>query len=86
MSTPDLENQLLRFINDDILNQSTAIDRADELLLSGLVDSISIMRLVSFIENRTGQPVPPGDITIENFSSVDRIISYLQKSVNSGGK
>ena len=58
---------------------------AFDLLGSGYVDSIGVMRLVQFTEARFGVRVPPADITIENFLTVRRIASYLQGRVAANG-
>jgi len=41
----------------------------DDLLTSGLVDSLGMMSLVAFIEEQFGVAVPPEDVTLETFST-----------------
>ena len=53
----------------------------DNLLTSGLVDSLSIMRLVAFIEEEFATEVPPEDITIENFLTIQHILDYLETRI-----
>ena len=72
-----MKEKLSRFISDDLLS-GTAVGDQDELLISGLVDSLAVMRLVSFIEQQSGLRVPPEDVVIENFASIDAIDRYLQ--------
>jgi acyl carrier protein len=72
-------NALLTFIRDELLEgrSSSGIEEDTELLQSGIVDSLGIMRLVNFITEEFGYNVPAEDITIENFSSVSVIAAYL---------
>ena len=70
---------LVDYINDKILNHRSAIDEDQELLVSGILDSLAVMNLVEYIESLTGQKVPPLDITIQNFSSVQAIDDYLER-------
>ena len=49
------------------------------LIKSGLLDSISIVDLVIFIEEETGFKIPENHIIEENFDSIDNIKSYLSK-------
>ena len=49
----------------------------DDLLGSGLVDSMGMMSLIAFIENHFELKVPPQDMTIENFMTVEAIGNYL---------
>jgi acyl carrier protein len=53
-------------------------DRAD-LLTSGVIDSLGVLRLVEFIEHRWGVRVPDEDVTLANFGSVDAIAEYLER-------
>ena len=53
------------------------IDPDEELLLSGLLDSLAVMALVAEVERVTGRPVPPTDVLIENFSSLSSITAYM---------
>jgi len=72
-----MKAELTRFIVDELLSGRSVGDH-DELLLSGLVDSIAVMRLVAFIEQHSGLRVPPEDVVIEHFTSIDAIDHYLQ--------
>lgn len=49
----------------------------EDLLMSGRLDSLGVMSLVAFLEEKRGARIPAGDITIENFESVDTIAAYL---------
>jgi len=50
----------------------------DDTLLfsSGILDSLNVLDLVSFVEKSIGQPIPPTDILLENFDSVNNILNY----------
>ncbi len=72
------QEDLTLFISSQILShEDTAPSPDDDLLLTGLVDSIGIMSLVMHIETELGIPVPPEDVTIENFVSIRAIDAYL---------
>jgi len=51
----------------------------DDLLASGLVESMSMMRLIQFIEQEFGINVAPQDMTIENFMNVEVITKYIKQ-------
>lgn len=68
------------FIRDELLF-GRAVDADEDLLLSGLVDSIGVMGLVSKVEELLGDAVPPADVVIENFTSVAAITSYASSRV-----
>ena len=52
--------------------------RNDDLLLeSGIVDSMGVLDLVSFIESEFGISVADEDLVQEHFGSVTRITAYI---------
>ena len=53
------------------------IDAQDDLLGSGLVESISMMKLVMFVEETADLKIPPQDLVIENFLTVEAIVNYI---------
>lgn len=55
-----------------------------KLFSSGLIDSLSVMDLVGVVESALGQVIPPADITLENFDSIERIIAYSRREHGSG--
>ena len=71
--------------SDAILGYLTGtlnVDVADlgedtHLFSTGRVDSFSMIDLITYIEAETGASIPPGDITLDNFDSVGRIVNYV---------
>jgi D-alanine--poly(phosphoribitol) ligase subunit 2 len=47
-------------------------------LEEGLIDSLGVMRLVAFLEEEFDVKIPPQDLTIENFITVQAITTYLE--------
>ena len=68
--------KILEFVEASLLG-GRSIDPGENLLLSGLVDSLGVMALVSEIERLTEQPIPLEDVILENFESIDAISAYL---------
>lgn len=55
-----------------------SISDDDDLLGSGIIDSMGIMKLVAFIEKEADVKIPPGEIVIENFMNLNAIDQYLK--------
>lgn len=72
-----MKEKITRFIIEELLS-GLNVGEQDDLLLSGLVDSIGVMHLVAFIEEETGLRVPPQDVVIEHFANIDAIVHYLE--------
>ena len=69
-------NDIKSFIETDLLS-GRRIDPGENLLLSGLVDSLGMMRLVAFIESHFGFKVPAGDVKLANFATLEAIADYV---------
>jgi acyl carrier protein len=75
-----VRERLARYISTELLNQSDlVIADDDDLLTSGLLDSLSVMSVVYFIEQEAGIDIPAEDVTIENFESLSAIDAYVRR-------
>lgn len=46
------------------------------LFSRGLIDSMNVVELVTFVEGELGRAIPPTDITLDNFDTIERIVRY----------
>jgi acyl carrier protein len=74
---PDLTAELLTLVAEDISLTGEPITSDTELLLSGMVDSLGVVRVVHWIEERCGISVDPADVTLEHFETVGAIVAYV---------
>ncbi len=74
-----MKTELSRFLSEEILagTHRSTVGPDEDLLGSGLLDSLGVMQLVWFIEREFGVEVPPEDVTIEHFQSISHIVAYL---------
>lgn len=76
----DREAALMEFVGEELLRgRKSDLSPDEDLLSTGIIDSLGILRLVSFIEERFGIQVPDEDVVYENFSSVKALVDYLQQ-------
>lgn len=70
---------IIKYIQDNLLTGKGKIELSaeDDLLGSGLLDSMGVMRLVGFVEETFNIKIPPEDIVIENFMDVKSISNYV---------
>jgi len=81
LAAVDIRDRLRRFITNELLfEQSLVLNDDDDLLLSGLVDSLGVVRLVTFIETEFHVVVPPEDVVLENFQTLTAMSEYLQRN------
>lgn len=74
-----MSKEIIAYITNELAHSELEeeLDIHDDLLGSGLIDSLGMMKLVVFIENEYKVVVPPEDMTIENFMTVNHINEYI---------
>ena len=72
---------IIKYIQNNLLTGKGEIELSpeDDLLGSGLIDSMGVMRLVGFVEETFKIKIPPEDIVIENFMDVKAITNYVER-------
>lgn len=76
-----IEQELRHFLADNfILDDGGAGLAVDESLTeSGVLDSMGVLELITFIEERYGFAVPDEDTLPENLDSVERLVNYVAR-------
>ncbi len=69
-------------LSEDLLEQhGNLLNNDDNLFEKGLIDSIRLFKLVSFLEERFGIVIPDGDVIADNFQSVNTIKDLLRSKL-----
>ena len=79
-----MSEEIIQYIETELLSSrgEITITADEDLLTSGLLQSLSIMKLIHFIETKYNVKVPPEDMVIEHFISVDAIEEYLKNVID----
>lgn len=75
---PAFADDLLAFIVGEVAVGDEPIATDTDLLLTGAVDSLGVVMIVEWIEQRLGITIDPGDVVLEHFQTVDAMIGYLR--------
>lgn len=83
---PNLESEIRKFITENMLFSADGFnyDDNDSLLEAGIVDSIGVMELVTFVDKTFKITVPPEDISPDNFDSISRLANYIRLKQGTG--
>ncbi len=73
----DTQDILKQFISQELLNGRQQVEADDDLLGEEIIDSMGVMQLVAFVEEKFQCDVPQSDITIINFRTIKAIDAYL---------
>ena len=79
-SAQEVESRILAFVRQELLGPETSVDRYDELLSDGTLDSVAVLRLVDFLEKEFRLKIQPSDFLIENFKNVAVLADYVRRS------
>ena len=73
-------DELVQMINAEVsFDPSEQITTTTDLLLTGLVDSLGVVQIVAWMEDRLGIEIEPVDVVLENFQTVDRMLAFVKR-------
>ena len=75
-----METIINDYISRELVQDAALLPLSDDtsLLDSGILDSLSLLQLVVFLEERFGITVGDTDLLPQNFASVQTICAYLR--------
>jgi 2-hydroxymuconate-semialdehyde hydrolase len=75
-----MKEELIAYIMKEFVEDpDEEIDENTPLMSSGLIDSLSIVSLVAFIDKKYGIKIPDEKGTVENFETVTKIIDVINE-------
>ena len=83
MTRPDVIGETRAFIRENFLYTRPDFDLRPELPLlgAGIIDSMGVVELIEFLQERFGVAIEDGEITEENLGTLTAIDSLVQKKL-----
>jgi len=75
----DLERDVRAFIQENFIVTNGELGASDSLTGNGVLDSMGVLELIMFVEERFGVKVPDEDTLPEYLDSIERIVGYLER-------
>lgn len=75
----EIERDVREFISENFILDDEELSGDASLTRQGVLDSMGVLELIMFVEERFELKVPDEDTLPENFDSVDRIVAYLNE-------
>lgn len=69
-------HDVIDFLRDG-LNLDEPVEAETPLFSTGLLDSVAMLNVIGFVEDRAKIEVSAGDVTLENFDTPRRIADYV---------
>jgi acyl carrier protein len=79
-----IQKELRQFIASELGRDVSGVADADSLLEAGVIDSMGVLELVSFIEKQYRIAVAEDEMMPENFDSVDAIAAFIDRRRSDG--
>jgi acyl carrier protein len=74
----DVAEKIRTFIRDEVVLDATSSLDDDAPLLDGILDSLSLMQLVAFLEEEFDTEIDDTDVTAENFRTIADITRLVE--------
>lgn len=77
-----IEREVREFIGENFITDQDVrrLPGDASLTRSGILDSMGVLELVMFLEERFGITVPDEDTVPENLDTIDNIVAYLRRN------
>jgi acyl carrier protein len=59
--------------------QRAGLDPNEPLVSSGVIDSLGMLRLITFLEDDLGIKVADGDVLSDNFDTLQKITTFVEQ-------
>ncbi|HED10485.1 MAG TPA: acyl carrier protein [Caldithrix abyssi] len=74
-----MKEKIIEFLYDDSLkDEFNDLDHDDSLLELGIIDSVKMMEMISFLEENFGIEVDDEELMPENFDSINAIVAFIE--------
>lgn len=74
-----MEQTIINYIKQELASEDIedGLDASDDLLGSGILDSMAMVRLIAYVEETFEIKVAPEEMIIENFMTVEDISNFI---------
>lgn len=73
-----MNKEIKAFLNDRILEEEIELNDNTALYSSGLISSLSHLKLINFLEKKFEIDIQTNRIRLDNFDTIDHIVKFIQ--------
>jgi acyl carrier protein len=73
---------IIEFINDELLDEPEDIVKDTSLFQDRILDSLNLVMLIGFLEEKFGIKIKTSEVSIENLDTVAKMITFIDKKTN----
>jgi acyl carrier protein len=77
-----IENLIQKYIAENLLFSGEGFEYSNDasFLQEGIVDSMGVMELVTFVSGTFGIQIDPAEVLLENFDSVNKLAAFIRRA------
>jgi acyl carrier protein len=78
-----MQEKIIKYIEEELASEEIdgGLEVTEDLLGSGILDSLGMMKLIAFLEEEFACKVLPEEMVIENFMTVAHMNDYLESKL-----
>ncbi len=80
MKADDIKEKLYAYFSQECGINKESIEANQPIFSTGLLDSIELIKLISFIDKEIGVTINPLDIGFDEFDTIDRIVANIENA------
>lgn len=76
-----MKGTIKSYIVDKIVGEEIEIADDTSLFGEGIIDSLGNVKLISFLEKQYNISIEPGEITTDNFDTINQIVAFVEQKL-----
>lgn len=81
LTESQIMDSLTNYLQQELNQTQVALTLNTALIEAGLIDSLSIFKLILFMEEQFAIKIQPEDITVENFETISALTALLKSKL-----
>ncbi len=79
----DIKDSIKNYVISELVSDSqhANLGDTDQLIESGIIDSLGIMKLIGFLEDNLSVEIDDMELVPENFASIEAITTLVQRKL-----
>ena len=73
----DVKEKIRKFIIDEFMPEGSNLDDNEPLFENGIIDSLGLIKLSTFIGDSFGVVINPSDVSMDNFDNIEKIDNLI---------
>ena len=74
--------EIILFINDELLDEPEDIGEETSLFQDRILDSLNLVMLIGFLEEKFEIKIKTSEVSIDNLDTVAKMIAFIKKKIN----